>query len=105
VLDGRGAVLNNGEAMLLERSEQLEALRRLAPGTLALIRGEAGVGKTALVKRFAEAQPHPVLWGACEALFTPRPLAPFADMEGLEDLPPYRLASQLASYEIGRAHV
>lgn len=51
-------------------------------GQLALIKGEAGIGKTTLVTRFV--QPHrdalPVLWGACDALFTPRPLGPLHDM-------------------------
>jgi DNA-binding CsgD family transcriptional regulator len=47
-----------------------------------LLRGEAGVGKTAVVRRFCEAQKPPtrILWGACEALFTPRDLGPFVDI-------------------------
>jgi DNA-binding CsgD family transcriptional regulator len=69
---------------LLEREEQLEALEgHLAEtsargGRVVLIGGEAGIGKTALVRRFCEGRP--VLWGACDALFTPRPLAPLADV-------------------------
>jgi predicted ATPase len=77
---------------LLERSEQLAALRnRLAEvserrlGRLVLVRGEAGIGKTALVRRFCEQSPvaSRVLWGACEGLFTPRALGPFVDVAEL----------------------
>ena len=75
-------------AELLERSEQLAALdRQLAalrdggPGRVVLVGGEAGVGKTALLRRFcAEAGAARVLWGACDALFTPRPLGPLLDV-------------------------
>ena len=47
-----------------------------------LVGGEAGVGKTTLVRAFAaelgsEAR---VLWGACDPLSTPRPLGPFVDV-------------------------
>jgi AAA ATPase domain len=44
--------------------------------------GEAGVGKTALTRRFCDEQRHAVrvMWGACDALFTPRPLGPFLDV-------------------------
>jgi predicted ATPase len=59
-------------------------------GCLALIHGEAGIGKTSLVAHFAEhfveqfgqGQTEPVrqLWGACDDLFTPRPLGPLHDI-------------------------
>ena len=78
-----------GPLDLLERSVQLTVLAdALAAvtvaeqGRLVLVRGEAGVGKTTVVRRFCE-QLRPsarILWGACEALFTPRPLGPFADV-------------------------
>jgi DNA-binding CsgD family transcriptional regulator len=51
-------------------------------GCVALVHGEAGIGKTALLQEFSRAQraaPR-VLWGACDALFTPRPLAPLHDI-------------------------
>ena len=50
-------------------------------GLVALIGGEAGVGKTALLRQFAEQQRGiRVLWGACDDFFTPRPLAPLYDI-------------------------
>jgi DNA-binding CsgD family transcriptional regulator/tetratricopeptide (TPR) repeat protein len=77
---------------LLERSEHLRVLGdSLATvlgarqGRLVLLRGEAGVGKTAVVRRFCEEQgpPSRILWGGCEALFTPRALGPFVDVAQL----------------------
>jgi DNA-binding CsgD family transcriptional regulator len=50
-------------------------------GCIALVGGEAGIGKTALVHEFSKQQRATrVLWGACDALFTPRPLAPLHDV-------------------------
>jgi DNA-binding CsgD family transcriptional regulator len=77
-----------GTVELLERSAELEALeghlaavRAQGHGRLVLVAGEAGIGETALVRAFCEcARPSRVLWGACDALFTPRPLAPFVDI-------------------------
>ena len=74
---------------LLERSESLAALerelagvRKSSQGRMVLIGGEAGVGKTALLRTFCEALPQPVrvLWGSCEPLGTPRPLGPLVDV-------------------------
>ncbi len=47
-----------------------------------LVRGEAGIGKTAVIRRFCEEQRPPlrILWGACEALFAPRALGPVIDV-------------------------
>jgi predicted ATPase len=46
-------------------------------GCVALVGGEAGIGKTALLQEFSLRQRAArLLWGACDALFTPRPLAP-----------------------------
>jgi DNA-binding CsgD family transcriptional regulator len=77
-----------GTPDLLERSAELAALdAHLAAvgeqgrGRLVLVAGEAGIGKTALVRAFCErARPSRVLWGACDALFTPRPLGPLVDI-------------------------
>ena len=51
-------------------------------GRAVLISGEAGIGKTALVERFVRDRHAAVrvLWGTCDALFTPRPLGPVFDM-------------------------
>ena len=72
--------------MLLEREQLLEALRaRLAEadrtGSLVLIAGEAGAGKTSLVNAFASSLDRStlVLRGACDPLTTPRPLSPLHD--------------------------
>ncbi|HEX6743885.1 MAG TPA: AAA family ATPase [Solirubrobacteraceae bacterium] len=77
-----------GTLELLERTAELDALgAHLAAvgeqgrGRLVLVAGEAGIGKTALVRAFCErAHPGRVLWGACDALFTPRPLGPLVDI-------------------------
>lgn len=50
-------------------------------GRTVLVSGEAGIGKTTLLERFV--QDHSagrVLWGGCEALFTPHPLGPLHDI-------------------------
>ena len=73
---------------LLERAEffkQLEdTLAEVArgQGRLVLVSGEAGIGKTSLVEHFVEKQKSNcrVLWGGCDALFTPRPLGPLYDL-------------------------
>jgi DNA-binding CsgD family transcriptional regulator/tetratricopeptide (TPR) repeat protein len=69
---------------LLERDELLAQLRAAADdgGRLLFLAGEAGVGKTAVVRAFLAEQPDSVrtFWGACDSLFTPRPLGPFVDV-------------------------
>jgi len=50
-------------------------------GRLVLVSGEAGAGKSALVERFEQLQPGGTwAWGACDGLFTPRPLGPLFDI-------------------------
>ena len=73
---------------LLEREPALEALEGAlgevahGEGRVALVYGEAGIGKTSLVDCFARArgQPGRTLWGACDSLHTPRPLGPVHDI-------------------------
>jgi DNA-binding CsgD family transcriptional regulator len=50
-------------------------------GRVMLVSGEAGIGKTSLVRSFTRSQGRPrVLWGACDSQFTPRPLGPLHDI-------------------------
>jgi DNA-binding CsgD family transcriptional regulator len=73
---------------LLERAGQLASLERSlaqargGSGSFVLVSGEAGIGKTALVRAFCDAHRGAarVLWGACDPLFTPRPLGPLLDV-------------------------
>src|SRR5688572_5805030 len=72
---------------LLERDRYLTDLAQWVAGALehggcvVLVAGEAGIGKTSLLQQFSSQQRETrVLWGACDALFTPRPLAPLHDI-------------------------
>ncbi len=58
--------------------ESFDAVRRGLPGSIVLVGGEAGVGKTALLRHFAQSREDSVriLWAACDPLFAPRPLGP-----------------------------
>jgi DNA-binding CsgD family transcriptional regulator len=76
-------------SVLLERADQLAmlgaALARItggAGGGVVLVPGEAGIGKTSLLRQFcagigASAR---VLRCACDPLFTPRPLGPLVEL-------------------------
>ncbi|HEX6336131.1 MAG TPA: AAA family ATPase [Jiangellaceae bacterium] len=73
---------------LLEREESLAVLEscfaeaRSGNGRMALVTGEAGIGKTSLAREFCERHSDDtrVWWGACDALSTPRPLSPLYDI-------------------------
>src|SRR5262245_11065960 len=74
---------------LLERAgeldalaDSLEAVRQSSRGHVVLVGGEAGAGKTALLRGFCDGLGPAVrvLWGACDPLFTPRPLGPLLDV-------------------------
>jgi predicted ATPase len=76
---------------LLERDHviaEMTALARRAvsgSGQVLLLRGEAGVGKTAVIRRFladAAASRAQVLVGRCDPLSAPRPMGPLIDMLG-----------------------
>jgi DNA-binding CsgD family transcriptional regulator len=100
-------------AALIEREEFIDALEAAhaqagaGHGRLVLVSGEAGGGKTALIRHFCteRVRRSRLLWGACDALFTPRPLGPildFAESTGPElaqlvrgDGIPYRVATAL----------
>jgi DNA-binding CsgD family transcriptional regulator/tetratricopeptide (TPR) repeat protein len=73
---------------LLEREAQREVIQnamrraRQGSGLNILVSGEAGVGKTSFIADFsAPYRPSGVVfWGACDPLFTPRPLGPVYDI-------------------------
>lgn len=75
------------ESLLLERDEQLAVLEQALAaavggrGRLVLVGGEAGVGKTSVVRRFAATVAGiPVATGTCDPLATPPALGPFLDL-------------------------
>lgn len=76
---------------LLERDQQLRDLHRALDrarqgnGTTVLVSGEAGIGKTWLIRAFRAqvAGAARVFLGSCEELMTARPLGPFRDMAGV----------------------
>src|SRR5215471_10701631 len=86
-----GGVGAGGGAGLLERSVQLSSLGgALAAaasglGRIVLVAGEAGIGKTALLRRFcADVDGSArVLWAGCDPLFTPRPVGPGLELAGV----------------------
>jgi DNA-binding CsgD family transcriptional regulator/tetratricopeptide (TPR) repeat protein len=73
---------------LLERDALVAELRRALAdaaggnGRVVILEGEAGVGKSSVLRAVAGRPPNGVrsLWGSCDALSTPRPLGPLADM-------------------------
>ena len=77
------------EVGLLERERELavldEAFARVATsgrGELVIVTGEAGIGKSALIRCHCDAHSGEarVLWGACEPLFSPSPFGPVVEI-------------------------
>nr|WP_299339895.1 AAA family ATPase [Allomuricauda sp.] len=73
--------------VLYEREEVLQTLgdtleRTEDTGHIVLLSGNAGMGKTSVVKRFLETTPNsiPKYVGYCDDLYTPRPLGPLIDI-------------------------
>ena len=96
---------------LVEREAPLAALTQYLDeasaraGRFVLIRGEAGIGKSSLVREFVGSLPADVvvLSGACDGVSTPQPFGPLEDMvpvlgEELREL----LGSNASRPEIGR---
>lgn len=85
---------HEADTELLERAPFLAALAESledaagGSGRLVVVGGEAGVGKSALLRRFCAAHQDAarILSGACDALETPRALGPFLDVaEAVDD--------------------
>ncbi len=105
---------------LVERERELAALEAAfedaaaGRGRVALVTAEAGGGKSALIDRFCGelAGRARVLRGACDALFTPRPLGPIHDFAAdagaevteklLGEAIPYEVAAALIDALHGR---
>src|SRR5262245_40449077 len=93
--------------MLIERDESLALLLGAARnaaagrGSTVILGGEAGIGKTTLLREFEQRNGGKlrVLWGGCEALFTPRPLGPLQDMARMFDPQVAALLDQAATPE------
>jgi ATP/maltotriose-dependent transcriptional regulator MalT len=107
------------DAALLERTADLDALDGAfeaaagSGGRLMLLAGEAGVGKTVLLRRFcARHEGVRVLWGECDGLFTLSPLGPLVDIAEVtngelagrvaESAPPHAVAAALLRELAGR---
>ncbi|TDU91231.1 AAA ATPase-like protein [Kribbella voronezhensis] len=68
--------------MFLEREPLVASLREIRPGAMVFVAGEAGIGKTSLVREFCATLPTGtvVRYGFCDALGTPRALGPLHDI-------------------------
>jgi DNA-binding CsgD family transcriptional regulator len=93
--------------VLLEREHPLDVLadraRRAAEGHggLVLVAGEAGIGKTTLLREFGAALRESPLWGMCDALSTPRPMGPLRDVAAeLDDAIPGLLRDAAPQHEV-----
>jgi DNA-binding CsgD family transcriptional regulator len=90
---------------LLEREAPLQVLERSlasaagGEGRVALVHGEAGIGKSSLVQTFTAscAGRVRILEGACDALITPRPLGPLLDIARAAEGPLRTLLATAAS--------
>ncbi len=90
---------------LLERQNFLDELTRIAEtvkqssGKTVLVTGEAGVGKTSLIKYFTDYlnSGTEVMLAACDDLFAPRPLGPLYDIA-------YQVKSDLVKKLTGQAN-
>ncbi len=94
---------------LVERDPELRVFKSLldgvpAKGHVALVAGEAGIGKTSVLLAAAtayRASGGHVWWGGCDALDTPHPLAPLLDIarEQRQDFAPLLQGPRPALFE------
>jgi DNA-binding CsgD family transcriptional regulator/tetratricopeptide (TPR) repeat protein len=100
------------ERLFLEREREsatlgalLDDVERSREGALALVAGEAGVGKTTLVRRFCRSRAGScVLWGVCDPLATPAPLGPVVEVAAqLDGAAAEVIAGGARPHEVGRA--
>ncbi len=98
---------------LLERECVLAELTTLArtaasgSGQMVLLRGEAGVGKTSVLRRFLDTSANgaEALSGCCDPLSAPRPLGPLIDMfSGRHSAATAELAAALDAGDTGRVY-
>jgi len=78
VVAARAELLERGPALVV--LEDALSSARSGEGRLVAVSGDAGIGKTALVRSFCARFGGRVLLGSCDRLQTPRPLGPFVDM-------------------------
>jgi hypothetical protein len=84
--------------LLVDRDADFAALDAALGGlgSTVLVSGEAGIGKTSLVRAFATRANRRVVWAYCERVSASQPLAPFGDLAELVEppsVPPQRFVA------------
>lgn len=104
--------LGANDRPLLEREEELailaralDAVQKSEEGRALFVAGEAGVGKTTLVRRFCQGIAGAgVFWGGCDPLAIPAPLGPFFEVTGeIGGAAAELVAGGARPYEVARA--
>ncbi|HET8978818.1 MAG TPA: AAA family ATPase [Solirubrobacteraceae bacterium] len=100
-----GRLLLEREEGLDELARALAAVRSSAQGRALFIAGEAGVGKTSLLRRFCrDVRGGRFFWSGCDPLATPAPLAPFLEVNGeIGGATATPVAGDARPYEVARA--